>query len=115
MRENNIQPNHKKKWQRRFLKHMGDVSLALVSLAFIAGSASATPDGISDSAKIAEQAIAAEGGKKAVNEALKIARSKPALSLAAGITCIACAPVAGAAASPTMCIACGILIAKVLG
>jgi len=37
------------------------------------------------------------------------------LSIAAGITCIACVPVAGVAASPGMCIACGILIAKTLG
>ena len=56
-----------------------------------------------------------EGGKEALNAALKTARSKPALSIAAGITCLACLPAGAIAASPSMCFACGILIAKVLG
>jgi len=56
MNKKNIQPKHKRKWQRRLLKYIGDVSLT-----FIIGSANATPDGISNSAKITEQAIAAEG------------------------------------------------------
>jgi len=37
------------------------------------------------------------------------------LSVAANITCLACVPVAGAAASLGLCISCGILIAKTLG
>ena len=59
--------------------------------------------------------IGSEGGKEALNQALKVARSKPALSVAAGITCVACLPAAGAAASPGLCIGCGILLAKVIG
>ena len=54
-------------------------------------------------------------GKEALNAALKAARSKPAMSIATGIVCVSCVPVAGAVASPGMCIACGILIAKTFG
>jgi len=56
-----------------------------------------------------------ESGKEALNAALKTARQKPALSVAAAISCLACAPAAGIGASPSMCIACSILLAKVLG
>jgi hypothetical protein len=56
-----------------------------------------------------------EGGKEALNAALKTARQKPALAVAAAISCLACAPAAGLAASPSICVACGILLAKVLG
>jgi hypothetical protein len=37
------------------------------------------------------------------------------MTAATAIVCLACVPLAGAAASPGMCIACGILIAKTLG
>lgn len=37
--------------------------------------------------------------KEALNVALKMARSKPAITTATSIVCIACVPVAGAAAS----------------
>jgi hypothetical protein len=50
-----------------------------------------------------------------MNSALKAANSKPAMTGATSIVCLACVPLAGAAASPGMCIACGILIAKTLG
>jgi hypothetical protein len=63
-----------------------------------------------DSADTAAQVIASESGKQALNGALKVARSKPVLSVAAAITCIACVPIAGAGASAGLCIACGILI-----
>ena len=63
--------------------------------------------------------VASEGGEKVVNEALggavKFAKSKPAMSTATGIVCLACIPLAGAAASPALCIACGILITKTFG
>jgi hypothetical protein len=63
----------------------------------------------------AKDVVGSEGGKAILNQTLQITRSKPALSIAAGITCIACIPIAVAAASPEVCIACGILIAKVIG
>ena len=63
----------------------------------------------------AGKAIGSEGGKEALNTALKVAKGKPALSVAGTIVCIACIPVAGAATSPAMCVACGILVAKILG
>ena len=99
-------PNSGKK---KILNHLSKVGMSLlsVSLLLVSSSASATD--------IAAQAATSEGGKEALNAALKLARSKPALSIAAGITCMACVPVAGVVASPGMCIACGILIAKTLG
>ena len=68
-----------------------------------------------DAADAAKGALATEGGKEALNAALTVAKSKPALAVAGGIVCISCLPAAGIAASPAMCIACGILVAKVLG
>lgn len=56
-----------------------------------------------------------EGGKEAINAVLSGARKKPALGVAAAITCLACAPAAAVPASASMCVACGILLAKVLG
>ena len=56
-----------------------------------------------------------EGGKEVINAVLSGARKKPALSVAAGIICLACAPVAAAPVSASMCVACGILLAKVFG
>ena len=56
-----------------------------------------------------------EGAKEALNQALKVARSKPALTVAAEINCAACTPVAGATASPALFIACGILLARAIG
>jgi hypothetical protein len=70
-----------------------------------------SPAGASDAAK---DVVGAEGGKAALNEALKVARSKPAWSVAAGIVCLGCIPAAGIVASPAMYIACGILVAKVI-
>jgi hypothetical protein len=71
-----------------------------------------------DTVEVISDTLAQEGGlqviKEVANGALEVAKSKPALALACGITCLACIPAAGAAASPGMCIACGILIAKTL-
>ena len=72
-----------------------------------------------DSTEAVSQTIGTEGGRQAtkeiINTALKIAKSKPAMSTATGIVCIACIPTAGAAVSPGLCIACGILFAKTFG
>lgn len=98
--------------KKRTLKKLGQIGLSLFSAALIIGSSGA---GALDAADAAKNVVGSEGGKEALNQALKIARSKPALSIAAGITCIACMPAVGIAASPSMCVACGILIAKTLG
>lgn len=96
------------------MNHLGKVGIITVSIAFLLGSSPATAI---DPANAAAQAVASDGGKEALNAAFKAARSKPALSIAAaaGITCIACVPVAGVVASPDLYIACGILVAKTLG
>jgi len=60
-----------------------------------------------------ETAIFSEGGKDVLIQALKAAR-KPALRVATGITYVACLPLNGAPASRGLCIACGILIAKLI-
>ena len=98
--------------KKKILNHLSKVGMSMLSVSFLLGS---SPASVIDSADAAAQAVASKGGKEALNMALKIAGSKPALSVAAGITCIACVPVAGVAASPGLCIACGILIAKTLG
>ena len=102
----------KRNRKKRILKHLGNVGMAIVSVSLMTSPALAAS---LDPAETATQVVASEGGKEALNAALKIARSKPALSVATAITCIACVPVAGAAASPGLCVACGILIAKTFG
>lgn len=100
--------------KKRILKHLGNVGMAIVTTSLMTSSALAI-----DSAEAASQAIGAEGGrkvaKKALDAALKMAKSKPAMTSATSIVCFACIPAAGAAASPSLCIACGILIAKTFG
>jgi len=99
---------------KRILRHLGKVAMAAVSVGLMA-----PPSVAIDPVEAASQAVGAEGGREAakgvLNSALKVAKSKPALSTATGIVCLACVPVAGAAVSPGLCIACGILIAKTLG
>lgn len=92
------------KKRKKILTHLSKVSMALLSTSLLISA----PVYAVDSAP-------SENAKEALNSALKIARSKPYLSIAAGLTCAACIPVAGSAASPALCIACGILIAKTLG
>jgi len=105
---------NKKKFRKRFINHLGRVSLALISVALMS-----TPVNASEPVETISQVMGSEGGqtaaKEAFNNALKVAKSKPAMSVATGIVCLACVPAAGAAASPGMCIACGILIAKTIG
>ena len=60
------------------------------------------------------EVIAFEGDKEALNLVFKVAKSKPALSIAAGITCVACIPIVDTATSPGLYITCGILIVKTL-
>jgi len=100
--------------KKRILNHLGKVGMAIITASLMT-----SPSVAIDPAEAASQAIGAEGGveasKRALNAALKLAKSKPAMSTATGIVCLACIPVAGAAASPGLCIACGILIAKTLG
>jgi len=98
--------------KKKVLNHLSKVGMSMLSVSLLLGP---SPVSAIDSADAAAQAVASEGGKETLNMALKVAKSKPALSVAAGITCIACIPVAGVAASPGLCIACGILIAKTLG
>lgn len=100
----------KRDFKRKVFKHFGKIGLAILSFTLMSPPALAI-----DPVEAANECVASEGGKEALNAALKIARSKPALSTAAAITCIACIPAAGVAASPGLCIACGILIAKTLG
>lgn len=101
--------------RKRILKHLGNVCMALVSVTLMA----AAPVGSVDPSDAAKQVIGSEGGqiatKEVLNSALKMAKSKPAMIAATGIVCLASIPAVGVAASPGMCIACGILIAKTLG
>lgn len=96
--------------KKRAINHLGRVSLALVSVALMSPPAVAA-----EPVELAGQALGAEGAKEVLNAALKMARSKPAMSTATGIVCLACVPIAGVASSPGMCVACGILIAKTFG
>ena len=104
--------SNKKTIKKRAINHLGRVSLALVSFALMSTPSVAAA---AEPVELAGQALGNEGAKEALNVALKVARSKPALSTATGIVCLACIPVAGVAASPGMCVACGILIAKTIG
>jgi len=76
--------------KKKTLNKLGQIGISLFSAALVIGSAAAV-----DAADAAKDVVGSEGGKEALNQALKVARSKPALSIAAGITCIACMPVAG--------------------
>ena len=91
IRSYNVKKNHKKK----VLKHIAEIGVAIVSFTLMPCRVLAV-----DQLETANQVINSEGAKEMVNAALKVARTKPALSVAAGITCIACVPAAGVAASP---------------
>lgn len=95
--------------KKRSLRKVSQIGLALASVAFVVGSVEAV-----NAADSAKNLVAAEGGKKVLNQSLNVLRSKPALSIATVIVCYACAPIAEAAASTSFCIACSILIVKVL-
>ena len=103
-----------KNYKKRVLNHLGRVAMAIFTASLVV-----SPSLAVDPLEAANQAVGSEGGreatKRALDGALKVAKSKPAMSTATGIVCLACIPVAGAAASPGLCIACGILIAKTFG
>ena len=105
-----------KNYKKRVLNHLGNVSMAIITASLMVSPSLAIDI---DPVETAHQVVGSEGGKeaakKALDGALKVAKSKPAMSTATGIVCLACIPVAGAAASPGLCIACGILIAKTFG
>jgi hypothetical protein len=65
--------------------------------------------------EIAEAIIGSKGDKETIHTVLKVARSKPVLSITAGIICLACPLAVGTSASTLMCVACGILLSKVIG
>ena len=100
--------------KNQILNYLGNVTMAFITASLII-----FPSLAVDSAQAADQVIGAEGrskvAKEALDNALKLAKSKPAISTATGIVCFACIPSAGTAASPGLCIACGILIAKTFG
>jgi hypothetical protein len=99
------------KVRKKFVKHLGKVGIACFSLAVTTSLYPVAATAIDNSTI----AINNEAGKTVLNEALKVSRTKPTLSIAAAIVCLACVPVTGLAVSPAMCIACGILITKVIG
>ena len=100
--------------KKRILKHLGSVGMAALSFSLMVPSAAAI-----DPAEAAGQVVASEGGraaaKAALNSALKVARSKPSMAAATTVVFVSCIPVAGTCASASMCVACGIMIAKTLG
>lgn len=105
--------NKKNLLKKRVLKKLGQIGLTVISSSFILANSTGAV-GI-EAAEAAKEVVVSEGAKEVLNQALKIARSTPSMSVATGIVCIACVPAAGMALSPGMCIACGILIAKTLG
>lgn len=100
--------------RKKLLKHIGNVGVAIISASLMTYPALAV-----DPAQAAGQVIGAEVGTKAAKEVLdttlKMAKSKPAMSTATSIVCLACIPAVGVTASPALCVACGILIAKTFG
>ena len=73
--------------RKRFLKYMGNVGLAFFSIAFATTPVQAVE--IDEAVKV----LGSEGGKQALNEALKVSKTKPALSVAACITVAGANPV----------------------
>ena len=100
--------------KRRLLEYLGKVGVGILTFSLMTPSASAV-----DPVDAAGQVVASEGGrlaaKEALNAALKVAKSKPSMVAATTVVCVSCIPVAGTCASASMCVACGILIAKTLG
>lgn len=105
---------NRKNRKKQILNHLGKVGVAIITVSLMG-----PPSLAVDPAEAASQAIGAEGGRKAakevLNSAIELSKSKPAMTGATAVVCLACIPAAGAAASPGLCIACGILIAKTIG
>jgi hypothetical protein len=87
--------------KKQFINYLGTVATGIFSAVLVLGTSPAS------AIDPANEVVGSESGKQVLNGALKVARSKPALSVAMGITCIACMPVAGATASTGMCLSCG--------
>lgn len=104
--------------RNRFIRHLKKIAMATLAFSLSLSPASAI-DPLEATEAAASQIAANEGGKIAakevLNNALKIAKSKPSMTAATAVVCISCIPVAGTCASASMCVACGILIAKTLG
>jgi hypothetical protein len=81
--------------KKRVLNHLSKVGISLVT-ASVYLLFRPSYEVASDAAEV----IGSEGGKEALNAAFKIARSKPSLTIAAGITYMVCIPVAWVAFSP---------------
>jgi hypothetical protein len=103
------EPKKKISRKERLLSHLGKVAMGTISASFLLAPLSASAI---NSADVAGDVIGSEGGKRVLNEALSLARNKPALTIATGVTYIPCIPVSGAVASPGPCVACGFLIVK---
>ena len=95
------------------IRYIRSLVSAVVSIGLVTQPVSAV-----EPVEAANQVLGTEGGakatKEALNAALKLAKTKPALTTATGIVCLACLPAAGGCASAGLCIACGILIAETL-
>lgn len=106
--------SEEKSRSRKIIRHLSRVTMAVLSASLMVSPALAL-----DPSEAAGQVLGNKGGrevaKEALNTALKAAKSKPAMSAATTIVCLACIPGPGIAASPGLCIACGILIAKTFG
>lgn len=105
----------KKRRTGLILKKATRIGFKVASIAIVIGSSGVAPAGAVDPTDAAKGVLGTEGGKEALNQALKFSKTTPALSIATAITCLACVPAAGAGASAGLCIACGILIAKTFG
>lgn len=75
--------------KRKIIKSVGRGALTFLSLCLIVSPVSAV-EPVSDITKVASETMVIEAGKEALNSALKIARTKPMLSVAGLIVCLAC-------------------------
>lgn len=95
-----------------------DLEVYNLSWAVVSLNLTTSPVSAVDSYEVSKQVIGSEGGRKAtkaaLDAALTVAQRKRAMTTATTIVCLECLRVAGSA-SPWMCIACGILVAKRLG
>ena len=72
-----------KKTKQKLVKHLKKIAKGV----YVAIATTPRPPGIAaNEAEIANEVIASEGGKEAINAALRVAKSKPALSITTSIT-----------------------------
>ena len=96
--------------KKRFFKYLGQVGMAALTFSLMTPAAQAV-----DPVEATGQVIASEGGRSVTKEALKIAKSKPSMLVATTLVCISCVPIGTTCPSASLCVACGILIAKTMG